>query len=366
MELMQASRQWATRPFDERFLSLYELGAKVGYQRQNSAEKIVPSKSLKAVPDNDYKGLRITGPSGNTVELTNYAFGQIATLANAPAGYLRKLPSPIAADAINYGMNFLREIDDVGVLLTRVEGNGVEMRAATGPRYGRVWNSEIVNSLINHFGDGVTGDWKVPGEWGKDVQVTRENTTLYASDRDMFVFLCDEKHKLQIDNRRHGKHGGLSRGFFVWNSEVGDKTLGMAMFLFDEVCGNRIVWGAQEYREIRFRHTVSAPDKWLHNIAPILTEYANSSVSGVEETIKLAQQTKVHDDLDKFMKSRFNLPNKTIELIKEAHDREESRPIETLWDLTTGITAYAKSIEFQDDRVEMERIGGRVLDLVAA
>jgi hypothetical protein len=34
----------------------------------------------------------------------------------------------------------------------------------------------------------------VPGEFGNRVTVTKDNTTLFASDRDMFVFLADEEN----------------------------------------------------------------------------------------------------------------------------------------------------------------------------
>lgn len=37
--------------------------------------------------------------------------------------------------------------------------------------------------------------------------------------------------------------------------------------------------------------------------------------------------------------------------------------METLWDVSTGITAYARGIAQQDDRVALERIGGSMLDL---
>jgi hypothetical protein len=33
----------------------------------------------------------------------------------------------------------------------------------------------------------------------------------------------------------------------VWNSEVGKTTLGAGFFLFDYVCCNRIIWGADQY-----------------------------------------------------------------------------------------------------------------------
>ena len=41
MELMQASHQWATRPADERFVSLFELGAKVKHERSISRDTVV-------------------------------------------------------------------------------------------------------------------------------------------------------------------------------------------------------------------------------------------------------------------------------------------------------------------------------------
>lgn len=369
--LTQASRQWASRPADERFLSLHELGAKVGWQKDRSKATVVSSRKITMRPadENPTGGLQAVGPAGNPVELTHWSFGQVAQLAGAPAGYLRKLPAPIAADAMNYGLRFDRDVEDVGLLLTKTNGalvDTVELRAATGPQYGRIWNADIVNALVSKFGDGRTGDFRVPGEFGQQVPITRENTTIYGSDRDMFVFLADEEHRIKMSNRRDGKSGSLARGFFVWNSEVGSQSIGAAFFLFDYVCMNRIVWGVQDFKEIRLRHTKSAPDRWLEEISPVLVSYANAAAGPVEETIRLAQQKRVDDDLDAFLKTRFGFTGAQVTGIKAAHEREENRPIETAWDAVTGITAYAKTIEWQDDRVKVERQAGKVLDLVAA
>lgn len=181
------------------------------------------------------------------------------------------------------------------------------MKAATGPNYGRIWNADIARSLVSRFGDGRTGDFRVPGEFGKQVAVTRDNTTIYGSDRDMFVFLADEEHRIDMQGRRNGEPGSLARGFFVWNSEVGSTSFGVAFFLFDYVCMNRIVWGVKQYSEMRLRHTVSAPDKWLDQAEPLLMEYANSAAGPIEETIRNAQQKKLDSDLDDFLKARkFN------------------------------------------------------------
>ena len=369
--LFHASRQWASRPDDQRFLSLTELHDTVARGRANSKATVLSTRQIEVQPANDdqTKGIQIVGPNGGVTTPTHWSFGQLAGLAKAPAGYLRNLPAPIVADCMNYGLRFNRDAEDVGLLLTKTDSASgdhgqIELRAATGPRYGRVWNEDIVAALINKFGDGRSGDFRVPGEFGKQVPITRSNTTIYGSDRDMFVFLADEEHRIKMQNRRNGQPGSLARGFFVWNSEVGSQSIGAAFFLFDYVCMNRIVWGVQDFKEIRLRHTASAPDRWMEEIAPVLIEYSNASAAPIEATIREAQQKRVDDDLDKFLKNRFTVSQANA--IKAAHEREEGRPIETIWDVVTGTTAYAKTIPHHDDRVFIERAAGKVLDLVAA
>jgi hypothetical protein len=62
---------------------------------------------------------------------------------------------------------------------------------------GRIHDHELVEAVQRIAGNG-TGDtrWKVPGvlDWSTgvynpDVEISRDTTTLYASDRDVFLFL---------------------------------------------------------------------------------------------------------------------------------------------------------------------------------
>lgn len=362
MELMQANKQWSSRPADERFVSLHAMLDAMRYQRQHSKATVVSSRDLTVMPEGDsHTGLVVQGPTGHGFAPTHWSFGQLATLAEAPAGYLRTVPSELAADCLNYGLKVKRGPEDVGVLLYK-DGHA-ELRAATGPAYGRIWNESLVSALIQQVGDGVSGQWKVPGEFGQAVEVTKENTTLYASDRDMFVFLADEENRIDLPNRRNGKTGSLARGFFLWNSEVGKSTVGIATFLFDYVCCNRIVWGAEGFKEIKLRHTSGAPDRWLREIQPALLSYSRSSSATVLNTVQLAQQARV-EDLDKFLLERFTKPQ--AEAMQRIHIIEEGRPIETLWDATTAVTAYARDITYQDERLAFEREGGKILSLAAA
>lgn len=362
MELMHANRQWSSRPNDERFTSLTALDAAVQSFRARSAAKIVSSRAITAQPvDGDHKGLVLVGPNGAPVAPTHWAFGQLCARAEAPAAYLRDLPAPMAADCINYGLS-RRDVSDVGVLLHAPENAQREIRSITGPNYGRVWNSTITRALVDQFGDGLTGDFRVPGEFGQDVAITTENTTLYASDRDMFVFLADERHRIDVPNRRNGQSGSMARGFFVWNSEVGAQTLGIATFLFDYVCCNRIVWGAEQFAELRVRHTSSAPDRWLHEIAPAVAQYANSATASVTHALEAARRARL-DNVDEFLARRFT--RSQVSAIRAAHMADEDRPIETIWDAVTGATAYARGIGYQDERVKIEREAGKLLSLAA-
>lgn len=362
--LMQASRQWSARPNDERFLSITDM---LDYKRElraNSKQKVLSTRDIQAAPcESDPYAIAITGPNGSPVAPTHWAFGQLASRANAPAGYLRDLPAPLAADCINWGLR-ANPVEEIQVLLQRGD-TGASLAAATGPNYGRIWDEQILSQIERRFGDGVTGDWRVPGEFGKPVPITKENTTLYAGDRDMFVFLADERNSFETHNRRDGAPGLMSRGVFFWNSEVGSSTFGMAAFLFDYVCSNRIVWGAKEYREVKIRHTAGAPHRWLEELAPAIRAYSNSSLLDTANLVRDAQEKRIGDkeEVFAFLAKRFT--KSQAQAIQAAHVSDEGRPIETLWDASTGITAYARGVGYQNERVSLEREAGKVLDLAA-
>jgi hypothetical protein len=126
---------------------------------------------------------------------------------------------------------------------------------------------------------------------------------------------------------------------------------------------NRMVWGVDQFEEIRIRHTSGAPDRWLGQIVPTLEAYRQSSGEKMQDMIKAAQAKKLDDDVAEFLASRFTKSQTKAILL--AHEVEEGRPIETLWDATVGATAYARSIEWQDERVDIERKAGQLMKLAA-
>ncbi len=119
---------------------------------------------------------------------THWSFGQLAALVGAPAADLRQLPAPLAGINLQYGLTS-RRAEQVKTLET--DDGRVELRAVTGPDYGRIYDHELVTAVQRIAGNG-TGDtrWKVPGtlDWrpgtyNPNVDITKDTTTLYASDR---------------------------------------------------------------------------------------------------------------------------------------------------------------------------------------
>ena len=375
-ELMQASNQWATRPDDERYLDLPSMLGEMRRVRGASHGSSLPVEQLAAREHNG--SLAIYNPkreTSNPYQPSNWAFQQLCARVKAPGEYLRTLPPALAAENLNHGLrNYGEQQERIGVYAYAAQEPGSEtptrlIRAVTGPNYGRIYNTDIVQSLIDRFGDGLTGDFRVPGKFGEALaENTKQDTTLYASDRDMFVFLADEEHRVELPNRRNGKTGSMARGFFISNSEVGSQTLWIAMFLFDYVCANRIVWGAEEFRELKIRHTANAPERLLAEAMPLIRNLASTSARPYEQKLRAAQQAKIgngtQEDVSKFLGNMFGV--RRAAQIAHAHILDENRPIETLWDASTGVTAFARKIPYQNERVEFEKKGGMILDLVAA
>ncbi len=243
---------------------------------------------------------------------THWSFGQMCSLVGAPANYMRQLPAPLAGINLQHGLLSHR----AELVKTLEAGDGrVELRAVTGPDYGRIWDHELVAAVQRIAGNGA-GDtrWKVPGllDWSTMthnpfVEVTKDNTTLYASDRDVFLFLVDDTHPIEAGRLPNGDPDLYFRGFYCWNSEVGSKTLGIASFFLRAVCMNRNIWGAEGFEEISIRHSKFAAHRFAHQAAPALTRFADSSPSAFVSGVRAARERVVarkDEDREAFLRRR--------------------------------------------------------------
>jgi hypothetical protein len=299
---------------------------------------------------------------------THWSFGQLCNLVGAPAGYLRQLPAPLAGINVQHGLQAHR-----GELIKTLEADDgrVELRAVTGPDYGRIWDHELVAAVMKIAGDGI-GDtrWKVPGvlDWSTMthnpfVEVTRDTTTLYASDRDVFLFLVDDAHPIEAGRLPNGDPDLYFRGFYCWNSEVGSKTLGMASFYLRAVCMNRNIWGAEGFEQISIRHSKFAANRFAHEAAPALERFATSSPVPFMAGIKAAREKIVarkDEDREAFLR-RHGYSRTDTEKVIATVLAEEGRPPESVFDFVQGLTALARSRPHQDARLELEGKAAKLL-----
>ena len=197
------------------------------------------------------------------------------------------------------------------------------------------------------------------------VEVTKDTTTLYASDRDVFLFLVDDTHPIQAGRLPNGDPDLYFRGFYCWNSEVGSKTLGIASFYLRAVCMNRNIWGAEGFEEISIRHSKFAGHRFAHQAAPALERFADSSPTAFVEGVRAAREAIVarkDEDRETFLRKRGFSKGETEKIIATVLD-EEGRPPESVFDFVQGITALARAKPHQDARLELE---GRAAKLMAS
>lgn len=395
MELMDAAMQWANRPDDERFESI--LAMREACHSYATASIVGNARLSELEARADGKEVRLVGSTGQSAAVTHYAFGQLARTVGAPADYLRSLPASVAATCINTGLAKEKAQDDRSLKLLFHKNGQLTTRAITSQAYDRVWNHEVLarmqSTLVEQQG------WVVPPARParKDQKGTRRATAadilpgqadfglsvkvgdliapagLYASDHDMFAFLVQYNDPIW-DGKKF-----LKRGVFVQNSEVGDCALKFKMFLMDDVCGNHIVWGAQNItevsiRHIKGRHITSASGKTLVNGFRKWNVMVNQLPDGqtLSSQIKKAQSVELGGTKDEVLDAVFGFAKKKglsrlgRTAIGDAYDTAERTPRygspRSVWAIVNGLTENSQS-GHTDSRTEVDVQAGRLMEM---
>lgn len=371
------SRQWISRPADQKFLSLTALHDNVAARADRSKEIRLDTRKIEFFAPETPKTIEETHdlwlgmPGGDELAPSHWSFGQLCGLAKAPASHYRELPSQIVADALSYRLRYNRENE-----LIKLYSADQSLLAATGPDYGRIFDREVVKAVQQVAGDGV-GDtrWKVPGtlDWSSmtydpNTPVSLDTTTLYASDRDVFIFLVDDRNPIEVGKLPDGSPDLMFRGFYITNSEVGSGSLRLAAFYLRAVCCNRIMWGVEGFEEITMRHSKLAPSRFIEQARPALRSFAEGSSKKLIEGVEKAKAAKVASDQDEaleFLAARNFSRKKAIEIV-ESVENHEGRKARTAWDFAQGITRVSQNEKNTDTRLEMETQARKILDKVAS
>jgi hypothetical protein len=383
--LYDASKQWAERPADQRFETLDDMYGVCRHYAESARTAHVNMRELTVTPTDGNTDLALSGRAGNPARLTHWSFGQLCNRVAAPAGYLRDLPAPIAADCLTHGLQRLGKEGNRANALFHSNGNFV-CRAFTSDDYARIWNWEIVGKLRDCLGDG----WRVPPARpsSSDQPGARPATEadclddrmaglgikpgdliapagLYASDHDCFIFMVNEQNRIE-----DGSDGGLSRGFFISNSEVGASALKVTKFLYRHVCGNHIVWDAKDVQELRIIHRGRNDQRYGWKLRSELRQYANESANDDQARVTSAKGMLLGANKDEVIDKLFRMkiaPRKTLETAydhatQEADCQTDVSP-RSVWGMVQGVTHMSQDTPYADSRVELDRAAGKILSI---
>lgn len=386
LNLMQASTQWMNRPDDERFWTVQEMLEATKRYADNSRETSVRLHNLEARPFEAGFAL-YSKDSDKPAVFSHYSFGQLCNLIKAPASYLRSLPGETVATLVNHGIQ-QRAKDETSAMQVLMHRNGVwTMRAITSTHYDRVWNWELCTMLdrASHNGWVVPPARPVSSNSARQRPATESDVLrasshsglgikvgdmiapagLYASDKDMFAFMVNENIGYNFGNGET-----LYRGFFISNSEVGDAYLRVTMFYYDTVCGNHIVWGAKNVREVKIKHMGQKAEQFKYYVGKAIKGIENSGHQDLLQleaarTIKLGS---TKEEVLKVAATKFGFTQKDAESVyaKSIEFEDIHGDPRTVWGFTSGVTRYSQQTPYADKRDELDRKVTLILDTTLA
>lgn len=341
VSLTKAHQELFRREPDEIFESFESLHRHCAEQREASVEHWhLPQRLASALESG---GLRFNLDNGDQFRLNDWSFGQLCKLCGVSRDTINRLRPETAGQAI-------RETLPTADKPLQVLANGESMRSLHGVTYTRLWNAELLD-VVNEF----ASDFTPPQKAGDG-----NGTGLYCGEQDMFAFMIDPTGWAEIDGE------AFAPGFFVWNSEVGRRSVGIQTFWFQRVCQNHIVWDATEISEFIRKHTSNVRDgldeirRHIEQLVARRDERRDSFAT----VIKKAMAKTLGADADEVKKalSAEKIPR---HLIKDAMHIARQRGGFTIFSIVDALTQLSQKVRYAGDRASLDARIGQLLAFAA-
>ncbi len=339
--LTRANRELYRRGPDESFQTLQELHDHCRQERRYSVDLWqLPQTLLPTVSGGE---LSVTLEKGDSVELNDWSFSQMCRLSGISKDTINRFNPETATLAFR---DTLPQADKPVQLLT----TGRTVRSVHGVSYTRLWNAELIEAIRD-----VATDFQPPQT------ASNGGTGLYCGEQDMFCFLIDPTGWIDIDGE------AFAPGFFVWNSEVGRRSLGMQSFWFQRVCQNHIVWDAVQVVDFSRKHTANVRDGLLEIRRHIeaLVAKRDSRRDKFAEVLKKAMHTRLGTDSEEVAKElgKHGIPQ---HYIKDAMEIARAQGGFTIFALVDALTRLTQRVTFAADRAEADCKVAQLLSLAVA
>ena len=338
--LMRAHRQLFRRPADECFESFEELAAHCREQREACSELGHPADLL--MPQVTGSSVQLHLGTDGAYALNHWSFSQFCSLCGVSRDTINALSPETASRA-------LQETKPAGTKPLQILTNDETVRAIHGTQYSRLWNADLLEAVAE----------AAPG-FEPPQTAAGGGTGLYCGEQDTFVFLIDPGGWTEIDNQ------AFAPGIFVWNSEVGKRSIGVQTFWWQAVCCNHIVWDAVEVVKFSRKHTGNVGDALIEmrRIIEALAAKRDERKDGFSRVIAKAMQETVGnaDEATKFLiKNGINrsLIKKAVKQLGDA-----GKPF-TIWTLVDALTQLNQQVRYAGDRTEADIKVSKLLALSA-
>jgi hypothetical protein len=324
---------------DECFSSLSVLSQHCQWQKQQTQELWQPPRTLGAMPVNTDRLLLAAGED-QTFQMNDWSFGQLCRLSGVAKDTVNRLTSDTA------GMVF-RETLPRGEKPLQLFTLNDQLRSIHAASYTRLYNADLL-AVIQEF----AVDFQPPPKGFNGA------TGLYGGEQDMFLFLIDPAGWTDIDGK------AFAPGFFVWNSEVGCRTVGIETFWYQSVCANHIVWDAVEVVEFSRKHTANVHEALneIRRAIENLVHKRDERRDGFVKAVERAMETTLGSDAEDVLKV-LGQNGISRSLAKEAVEIAEGQGRFTIFAMVDALTRIAGRQVNAGDRLLVDQKAAGLLSL---
>lgn len=330
--LDKASRELFKRKPDEYFQSLDALHEHCRQEREASSDLWRPPQLL--APLVEHGTVSVALETGPPARLNDWSFSQLCRMAGINRETINRLTPETASLALRETLPQAEKPSQILVANDTV-------RSVHGVAYTRLWNAELLDVVRD-----AAPEFQLPRQGYNGA------TGLYCGEQDLFCFLIDPNGWIEIGGQEYAP------GFFVWNSEVGRRSLGIQTFWYQKICANHIVWDATEVIEFTRKHTANVRDGLdeIRRLIGMLVERRDARRDGFARVIENAQTLKLGNDEEEVAKvlAKHDIPKRLAGAAIEVARISNPETRYTLAALVDSMTRFSQAYTFAGERTEID------------
>jgi hypothetical protein len=339
--LTRANRELYRRTPDETFKTLLELHDHCKVEHESSTDVWQLPQTLS--PEFHDGIVSLSLERGGVAGLNDWSFTQLCRLAGVSKETLNRFRPETAANA-------LRDTLPSGRKPIQLLTTPNTIRSIHGVSYTRLWNDELIETVRDAAPNFEPPQTAFSG-----------GTGMYCGQQDMFLFMIDPTGWVEFNGE------AFAPGFFVWNSEVGRRSLGMQSFWFQRICQNHLVWDATQVVEFTRKHTANVQDGLdeIRRQIQTLVSLRDARRDQFAAVIRKAMSTFLGTDAEEVSRelAKYDIPR---HYIKDAMAIAQAQGGFTIYALVDALTRQTQNLTYVSDRAEADYKIAQLLSLAVA